>query len=110
MTTTKKTKKVTVLDDQQSLAGMAVSASIRAISHHCNVSEREAELMIRETLIDSLNISMRGSAWQTICKRGYTRDQARIVLAMLRDAGARGWGMHSLVPAVREAAIWQSIM
>lgn len=106
MITTKKTKKATVLDGQQCLAGMAVSASIRAIAHHCKVSEREAELMIRETLIDSLNIAMRGTAWQTICKRGYTREQARIVLAMLRDAGARGWGMHSLVPGVREEAIW----
>ncbi|MGL4482667.1 MAG: hypothetical protein ACRCTW_09140 [Lactococcus garvieae] len=54
--------------------------------------------MIRETLIDSLNIAMRGTAWQTICKRGYTREQARIVLSMLRDAGARGWGMHSFMP------------
>ncbi len=106
MTTTKKTKSAAVLDDQQSLAGMAVSASIRAISHHCRVHLHDAELMIRETLIDSLNIAMRGTAWQTICKRGYTHEQAKVVLAMLRAAGARGWGMHSLVPGPHEEDIW----
>lgn len=106
MTRTKKTKSAIAQDDQQSLAGMAVSASIRAISHHCRVHLHDAELMIRETLIDSLNIAMRGTAWQTICKRGYTYEQAKVVLAMLRAAGARGWGMHSLVPGPHEEDIW----
>lgn len=84
-----------------SLRVMAVSASIRATAHHCGLSQDDAEAKLR----DAIGVTLR--EWAGVIAHGYTREQAKAVLTMLREAGARGWGMHSLFPGNAESLIWE---